>query len=202
MPITKVKSQVLDTLSPALGVSSGGTGLSSPGSSGNILISNGTAWTSSPFVIPNESITDVKLSAVSGGSYNIKHFPANQTAGGFGTSATFGIGYRMYRKGSYRITARAVISTTTIGQNVTVYAYKNGVNIATLSSVNNGGVGGTLYGSTGSVDFTAEIGDIIAIYGSRTNSATGSADSINLLTGQVTAGPIATPPTSSISDLT
>ena len=67
MPITKVKSQVLDTLSPALQVGSGGTGLASltsnsvmlgngsnpvqliaPGTSGNILTSNGTTWTSSP----------------------------------------------------------------------------------------------------------------------------------------------------------
>lgn len=48
MALTKIKSQVLDVLSPALGVSSGGTGLSSPGASGNVLTSNGLEFISSP----------------------------------------------------------------------------------------------------------------------------------------------------------
>jgi hypothetical protein len=66
MSLTKVKSQVLGILNPALGVTSGGTGLASltsnsvvlgngsnpvqliaPGNSGNVLTSNGTTWTSS-----------------------------------------------------------------------------------------------------------------------------------------------------------
>ena len=36
------------TLGAALAATSGGTGLTSPGTSGNVLTSNGTAWTSSP----------------------------------------------------------------------------------------------------------------------------------------------------------
>lgn len=36
------------TLSTALSAANGGTGLTSPGSSGNVLTSNGTGWTSSP----------------------------------------------------------------------------------------------------------------------------------------------------------
>jgi hypothetical protein len=67
MSLTKVKSQVLGILNPALGVTSGGTGLASltsnsvvlgngtnavqliaPGASGNVLTSDGTTWQSAP----------------------------------------------------------------------------------------------------------------------------------------------------------
>lgn len=67
MSLTKVDSAVLGTLNPPLTIGSGGTGLAtitanslllgngtgalqtvSPGTSGNVLTSNGTTWTSSP----------------------------------------------------------------------------------------------------------------------------------------------------------
>jgi hypothetical protein len=72
MSLTKVKSQVLDTLSPALSISSGGTGLSSPGASGNLLTSNGSAWVSQAptFGIGvGQTWQDVKSSRSSGTTY-------------------------------------------------------------------------------------------------------------------------------------
>lgn len=65
MPLTKIDASVLDTLNPPLSIGSGGTGLSTitansvmlgngtsaiqlvaPGTSGNVLKSNGTTWIS------------------------------------------------------------------------------------------------------------------------------------------------------------
>lgn len=50
MALTKVKKQVLDTLNPPLSAESGGTGLAAPGTSGNVLTSNGSGWTSAALV--------------------------------------------------------------------------------------------------------------------------------------------------------
>lgn len=46
------------TYTPLLTPTAGGTGLSSPGTSGNVLTSNGTAWTSSPAAGGSTAITD------------------------------------------------------------------------------------------------------------------------------------------------
>ena len=90
MSLTKVKSQVIDTLSPALGVASGGTGLAAltansvvlgngtnavqlvaPGTSGNVLTSNGTTWTSSPLGVigVGQTWTDVTASRAANTTY-------------------------------------------------------------------------------------------------------------------------------------
>lgn len=48
MALTKIKKQLIDLLSPPLSAESGGTGLASPGASGNVLTSNGSGFVSSP----------------------------------------------------------------------------------------------------------------------------------------------------------
>jgi hypothetical protein len=59
------------TLTSTLGASLGGTGLTSPGTSGNVLTSNGSAWTSSAPVSlgVGQTWTDVSSSRTSGTTY-------------------------------------------------------------------------------------------------------------------------------------
>jgi len=59
-----------NTLTGTLGAANGGTGLSSPGSAGNVLTSNGTGWVSSAIGVYTEFLnrsTDVTLTAANVG---------------------------------------------------------------------------------------------------------------------------------------
>ena len=110
MSLTKVKSQVLGILNPALGVTSGGTGLASltsnsvvlgngsnpvqliaPGNSGNVLTSNGTTWTSSALGVIGVGQTwqNVTGSRASGTTYtNNTGKPIMVNAGSIATGIT------------------------------------------------------------------------------------------------------------------
>lgn len=68
------------TLSSALAVNSGGTGLTSPGASGNVLTSNGTAWVSSS---SSQTVSSVNLVDGANISWNINDgLVANLVLGG------------------------------------------------------------------------------------------------------------------------
>lgn len=56
------------TLGSALPVASGGTGLTSPGTAGNVLQSNGTAWTSSSLSLGTMSTQNANNVAITGGT--------------------------------------------------------------------------------------------------------------------------------------
>jgi hypothetical protein len=79
------------TLGTALGAASGGTGLTSPGANGNVLLSNGTAWTSSAlppgglvytFTTTPVTLTDKQgvLTDTSGGAFTVT-LPATPSTG-------------------------------------------------------------------------------------------------------------------------
>ena len=60
------------TLGTALNAASGGTGLSSPGTAGNVLTSNGSAWVSSAGSFA-ASYTSTALAPTNGGAYSLAH---------------------------------------------------------------------------------------------------------------------------------
>ena len=61
-------SRVLTNLGAAITVAQGGTGVTASGTSGNVLISNGTAWTSGPVTVSATNITSGTLATAQGGT--------------------------------------------------------------------------------------------------------------------------------------
>ena len=96
--LTVNSSQVV-TLANALPAASGGTGLTSPGTSGNILTSNGTAWTSAApsggvtsLNGQTGAITNTDLYAIGsyiiGGPLNLTNYAVNATIAGSSLHST------------------------------------------------------------------------------------------------------------------
>jgi hypothetical protein len=72
-------------LANAVPVANGGTGLTSVGTSGNVLTSNGTAWVSSAVTIADGSVTPAKLSTGAPSWDTSSNFKFNS---GYGSAAT------------------------------------------------------------------------------------------------------------------
>lgn len=141
------------TLSTALGASSGGTGLSSPGTAGNILTSTGTAWQSSPASTFVSSVTATSpLSSSGGNTPDISLGTVPVSKGGTGATST--TAYAVQCGGTTSTGAfQSVASVGTSGQVLT----SNGA--GALPSFQAVGVGGgTEYKTSGSGTWTIPAG--------------------------------------------
>lgn len=146
-------------VSGTLPAANGGTGLSSPGANGNVLVSNGTAWTSGStpyvgmraqvftssgtFTIP-ASITAVKVTVIGGG-------------GGSGGSATGGCILTIGGSGGGGGTAISYLTGLTPGNTISVTVGAGGTPGG--SAPGGGGTGGNSSISSGTQTITTATGN-------------------------------------------
>lgn len=134
-------------VSGTLPAANGGTGITSPGTSGNVLTSNGTSWVSSALAIPPGTKTWTAITAT--GSYTV---PAGITSirayafGGGGDSVRGGGGGGGCAFGDIAVTPGSTVSIT-ISSGVATVTY-GGTNLLVANKGNNasgnsGGTGGT-----------------------------------------------------------
>lgn len=135
--LTVNSSQVVSLVN-ALPVASGGTGLTSPGTSGNILTSNGTAWVSQAGGVADGSITDPKIATLSAGTNYIGVSVQSYSAGGGVTSTTYTKKneYTAFRAGTYRFTGTLTNNNTGPAASGTVFCqiYINGAATGSIIS--------------------------------------------------------------------
>ena len=72
-------SRVISNLSQPLSIAQGGTGLTSAGTSGNVLVSNGTVWTSSTSVAPVGSLVLITATNVTTSVADVSFTGLNST---------------------------------------------------------------------------------------------------------------------------
>ena len=87
--IVEIVAYAITTITTVLTPAGGGTGLSSVGTSGNVLTSDGTAWTSAPLVIPSGSLTftgDAAGTGTTGSSTALTLANTAVTAGSYTTA--------------------------------------------------------------------------------------------------------------------
>lgn len=166
--------------SGVLGVSKGGTGLSTPGTSGNILTSDGTAWVSSApaaggfstmavftssgtFTIPSGK-TMIKITAVGGGGSGGSNSNTSQRGCGGGGGGGLAVKYLTVTPGqnlTYTVGAGGTAPSAgtnadgnTGGTTTVVY---NGVNVAVAT----GGLGGGSSNAPGGSGGIGTTGDLL-----------------------------------------
>jgi len=132
-PSTVVATTV--TASTPIGVASGGTGLSSVGTSGNVLTSNGTAWTSATPASPSVPAAFAVGSYIVGRPANVTNYATSSTIAG---SSLYSVGSGLSRNTSGWI----------IPGNGTVFAGSVLVNTGTWTCVS-----AALYDSTNTTAF-------------------------------------------------
>jgi hypothetical protein len=168
MPITLngdtgIVSPAIDVTTP-ITVSDGGTGLSSPGTSGNILTSNGTAWTSAAapaggfgniqvftssgtFNVP-AGITKAKVTVVGGGGSGVS---STTSGAGGGGGVAIEVVTGLTPGGTVTVTVGGAGGTSSFGAFCSATAGSNGV------SGGAGGAGGT--GSGGNINIQGQAGN-------------------------------------------
>jgi len=180
------------TLAGTLVVANGGTGLTSPGTSGNVLTSNGTAWTSAAptssfigsqgqvftssgtFTVPS-GITAVKVTVIGGGGNGGNATGTTSSAGGGGGGGC-AIEYvtGLTPGGTVTVTVGAVAGTSSFGAFCSATGGATAVNNATPGTASNGGAGGS--GSGGNINISGgggQAGSIVS--GSNTLGGNGGA---------------------------
>lgn len=150
------------TLGTALGAASGGTGLTAAGANGNVLTSNGSAWTSASLpsygTMANQNANNVNIS------------------GGSVTGVTLGSSNASFTGTPTAPTAAPGTNTTQIATTAFVQAATTALNLGTIATQNANNVnitGGTMSGvgiTTGTINSltTASLGT--NAYGTRTVS--------------------------------
>jgi mucin-19 len=148
----------------ALGASYGGTGLTSPGTNGNVLTSNGTAWVSSTL-----SVTPTAVSDQTNTSTGYFDLPSGTSAQRPGTPGTGMIRYNT-SESKYEVytgTAWVPISTSNYTYTASYLIVAGGGGGAGSSPSSIGGGGGAGGFQTGSATFTQGAGTVYsAVVGS------------------------------------
>jgi len=159
-------------LTTALSASQGGTGITSVGTSGNVLISNGTAWTSSAlpaaltgmygqvftssgtFTIPS-GVTAVKVTVVGGGGNggNAGAYSGAGGGGGGGVAIKYVTG--LTAGGTVTVTVGGIAGTSSFGAHCSATGGSTASNVGTNTS-SSGGSGGS--GSSGDLNLSGTSG--------------------------------------------
>jgi hypothetical protein len=195
------------TSASTLGVSNGGTGVTTlttaygvlaagttatgalqnmgTGTSGQVLKSNG------PGVLPSwgastpaaGSVTDAMISTIGTGTFNVKNFIGTIQAGNTANVLTFIYGVKIGRNITLQWSGNYTFSFSSTNQTTTGYVYLNGVNQGTLyGPINNGGSGGPFTGSLNAISVSCVYGDVISIYHTTGgNSGTNQLQNVSLL---------------------
>lgn len=126
------------TVSTPIGAASGGTGLSSPGTSGNILTSNGTAWVSSaPSAGPRSYVYVDTGNGHGSVATKIRRFTNTRASTGtditYADSATNGSSFTINSDGLYGITSCDYSSTAASSFGYSVNSVSLATSITTIS---------------------------------------------------------------------
>jgi len=162
-------------LSAAIPVASGGTGLTSPGTSGNVLTSDGTNWTSSissfsavptivaftssgTFTVP-AGVTKVKVTVVGGGGGGRTATNSTSQGGGGAGGAAIKVITGLTPGGTVAVTVGAggAANTSGVTSSFGSYCSATGGSSPATGGPGGGGAGGTATG--GDINFTGGAGN-------------------------------------------